>query len=295
MRKMAEHPESVSIVIPCWNERETVLPTLEAIKRVVEKHRNDTKWEIIVVDDCSTDGSIEKLKQAQGIRCVFHPTNRGYGAAIKTGIRAATGEVIVTIDADGQHDPACIPQLLEDKAVYHMVIASRMDANVVPFLRRPGKRILAWLMQYLLGEKVPDINSGLRAFRRETMLTYLHLCSNGFSFTMSSTMAFMADGSPVCFVPAKFLNRTASSSSVGVRAACDSLLRIVRLGTVFYPLRLFAPVIVVFLVGGIISLINDVRNMNLGDTTVILFLSSVMLFFFALLADQLSHIRREMR
>ena len=291
---MSQFPKSVSIIIPSFNEAETIGSILhELVHKLAEMV--DVKAEIIVVDDGSADGTAEAVEGTATVRLIRHPVNRGYGASLKSGIEEATGDVIITMDADGQHDPADIPKLISEMDEYAMSAGSRAASSGVPWVRRPGKWFLSRIMNYLCRTKIPDINCGFRAFRKDVIARYLHLCSDRFSFSMSSTLALLSEGHFVRFVEIVCRSRQGSVSQVRFLSGLDALMTLVRLTIVFHPLRVFMPVSLFIGSIGVSSLTYDLAwTFNISDASILLLVSALFILLFGLVSDQIAHVRREL-
>lgn len=288
------YPASVSIVIPAYNEVETINSVLD---NVLSRIRSipEIAWEIIVVDDGSTDRTAEVVAGKKDVKLVRHPLNRGYGMSLKTGITHAEGEYVLTMDSDGQHIDSEIPKLLNGAEEFDLTVGSR-SATTSPAVRLPGKILLAILMQVLLWERIPDINSGMRTMRRKTIMKYFNVISNRFSFTMSSTIALMSEGHFIRFVPIESKPRDrAGRSQVGLFSGFSAILTIIRVILIFHPLRLFLPLSLIFGCMWFISLVYDLMNDNISDLSQMLLLLSLTSAFFGFLSEQLAHIRRELR
>jgi len=290
---MASFPESVSIVIPCYNEEENIGTVLAELKQKIDQIA-EVRWETIVVDDGSSDATAQKVEKTPWVILLRHPHNRGYGASLKTGIRAAQGEYILALDADGQHNPEDIPRLLADIDGYDMSAGSRMASSGVPRIRRPGKWFLARMMNYLSRTKIPDVNCGFRAIKRQVILRYLHLCSDRFSFSMSSTLALLSEGHFTRFIEINFRNRQGAESQVRIFTAFDAILTLLRLTIVFHPFRVFMPIAFTIGILGLGFLTYDIIHFNITDTTVLLLISSLFVLLFGLISDQIARIRREL-
>jgi glycosyltransferase involved in cell wall biosynthesis len=196
--------------------------------------------EIVVVDDGSEDQTAEKALRA-GARVVRHPENRGYGAAIKTGIVAAKYEVIVIIDADGTYPADQIPDLVTKLETADMVVGARTGSRVhIPYIRRPAKWLLGWLATRIAGKPIPDLNSGLRAFRRDCARQYFSILSNRFSFTTTITMALLADDYHVVYQPINYYQRV-GKSKITPRHFMDFMILVLRMAMLFQPIRVFLP------------------------------------------------------
>jgi len=205
------------------------------------------------VDDGSTDGLAAALVGRQAY-ILTHPENKGYGASLKTGIRSAKGDIIVITDADGTYPSTVIPELvraLEDEG-YDMAVGARTGRDVnIPPVRRPAKFILKKLADYLSETKIPDLNSGLRAFRKDLAFKYFHLLPSGFSFTTTITLALLSDGYNVKYVPIDYLQRTGGKSKIRpLKDFMNFMLLIVRVSCYFNPLKVFLPASLVFLLWG---------------------------------------------
>ena len=236
VKRDAEMP--ISVVLPTYNEEAAVGAQVEAIRHVLSTHGMIN--EIIVVDDGSEDQTAEKALRA-GARVVRHPENRGYGAAIKTGIGAAKYEAIVIIDADGTYPADQIPALVIKLETADMVVGARTGNQVhVPYIRRPAKWLLGWLATRISGKPIPDLNSGLRAFRRDCAKQYFSILSNRFSFTTTITMALLADDYHVIYQPINYYERV-GKSKITPRHFMDFMILVLRMAMLFQPLRVFLP------------------------------------------------------
>lgn len=287
-------PFSLSIIIPVFNESTTVKKVLTDLLAFL----GTKNWltEIIVVNDGSTDNTLQQLKNFNDqIKIISHPYNKGYGAAIKTGVRAAQFDWLLTYDSDGQHEPALIESLIIDHNNYDLIIGARTHGYQGPANRKLGKKFIHWFAGYLVEKKIPDINSGLRLIRRSIMLSYLHIFPDGFSLATTTTLAFLKDGYNVCFVPIQINPRVGHKSTVSYQDGFKTIMFLTRLTMLFAPLRVFLPIVI--MLGGLtlISFIYDLCHYNIADTTVLLFSSFLLIFFFGLLADQIAAIRRRLK
>lgn len=285
-------PEPISVVLPCYNEEETVGEVLREVTETLQ--RVGRPFEIVVVDDGSTDRTVDRV-QASGLahRIVRHPINRGYGAALKTGLQTARYEWVLLMDADGQHPAANILPVLERASGCDMVIGARQGAGS-PLWRSPGKWLLRKLCEFLVARRIPDVNSGFRLVRRVEALRYLHLGSDRFSFTTSLTLAFLSDGRVVGFVPIEVRPRRAGRSQVRLATGMSALMLILRIVGTFNPLRIFMPPTILFFSMGIGYMAWGLwTEANVGDAAVLLIVLSAILFCFGLIADQLALLRRE--
>lgn len=231
----------VSVVIPVFNEEAAVADEIQSIERVLQARA--IPHEIIVVDDGSDDRSAERAT-ATGATVIRHAENRGYGAAIKTGMAAARYEIIVITDADGTYPADQIPELLSRMTDADMVVGARTGANVhIPLVRRPAKWVLNWVATRVAGRRIPDLNSGLRAFYRDCANQYLTILSNKFSFTSTITLALLADDYRVVYHPINYHPRI-GTSKITPWHFMDFLTLVLRLAVLFQPLRVFVPLAV---------------------------------------------------
>ncbi len=273
----------VSIVIPAYNEEDGIAKTVEGIKHVMG--RTATPHEIIVVDDGSEDRTPDKARFS-GIRSIRHDSNRGYGASLKTGIQAARGEWIIITDADGTYPNVRIPDLLRHAGEYDMVVGARQGG--VPLFRRPAKWVLAKLANYLAETRIPDINSGLRIFRKDLALRFARILPSGFSFTTTITLASLCHGYRVKYIPIDYHKRTGRSKIKPVRDTYNFLMLIVRTTFYFNPLKVFMPIGFLLFGLGITKMVHEVLAAGgLAETSVLLILAAFQTVALGLLADMI--------
>jgi glycosyltransferase involved in cell wall biosynthesis len=237
-----DEPGGVTVVIPAYNEERGLGPVLEQLRAVLAA--GDVPWEILVVDDGSTDGTAAAARGHDGVRVVAHRANRGYGAAVKTGIRRARHDVICITDADGTYPAEWIPKLaarvLGGEA--DMAVGARTGKNVaIPLVRRPAKWVIGKLANMAAGEPIPDINSGLRAFRRSTALRFFNLLPDGFSLTTTLTLAMATNGYAIEYEPIDYRARVGRSKIRPIRDTLAFFQLILRTALYFAPLRVFLP------------------------------------------------------
>ncbi len=282
-------PSSVSIVIPAMNEA-------DAIADVVSRLRASGPWhEIVVVDDGSKDATAERARAA-GACVVRHPYNKGNGAAVKTGIRHATGEFILIVDADGQHQPEDARRLVERLGEYDLVIGARSSTTQANVRRRLGNAILNWLAGYLAGRRIPDLTSGFRAARREYLHEFLHLLPNGFSTPTTTTLAFLRAGYNVAFEPIDAHRRIGRSKIKLARDGARFFLILLKVITIFSPLRIFVPLSAATLLVGIgYGVWNVLAHARIPNGAVLLILFGVVVFLVGLVSEQISSLRFEKR
>jgi len=283
-----------SIIIPVYNEEKAVKNVLEELR----VYLNEKKYqaEIIVVNDGSTDKTKKILKDIKDIKLINHPYNKGYGAAIKTGAKNAKYDWILCYDSDGQHQPEYIEKLIKYQPEHDMIIGARRGYQG-PIMRQPGKKILRHLAQYLIQHKIPDLNSGFRLIKKSKFEKFTHLFPDGFSISTTITLAFFKQGFNVKYAPI-IIKKRVGKSHVTINDGFKTIMLILRMIILFSPLRVFLPVSGLMFGLALFSLIFDIihtYSFNIGDATILLFISSIFFFFFGLLADQISAIRREKR
>jgi glycosyltransferase involved in cell wall biosynthesis len=271
----------VSVVIPAFNEQDSIGSLVEAL-------RSARPWrEILVVDDGSTDRTAERAAQA-GARVVRHPYNKGNGAAVKTGIREAIGEVVLLMDADGQHDPADAERLVASIGEYDMMIGARA-AGDQPRLRALGNAVFRTLASSLTGRPIPDLTSGFRAARRDRLREILHLLPNGFSYPTSSCLAFLKQGHNVGFAPVTARRRVGTSKIRPLRDGVRFILIIFKVVTLYSPLKVFFPLSAAALLAGTAyGAWNVIEHGKIPMGSALLIQLSVVVFLFGLISEQIA-------
>lgn len=277
----------ISIVFPAYNEAEAIGKVLGSFVTATM----DNGYEIIVVDDGSADGTTEIVKNYP-IRLIKHSKNLGYGAALKTGIRNANGFYVVFCDADGQHCTSDILKVAELSKNYDVVISHRTKGSHVQHNRVLGKGFISLIASVLSGTKIPDINSGLRSFRKDVITKYLHLLPNGFSASTTSTLIVLKRKYNIHWTPIQTKPRIGKSSVKQVKHGIQTLLTIVRTITLFNPLKVFLPASIVLGIWGAgWSIIFWKGGFSIFGA--LLLLSALIIFFFGILCDQVSQMRLE--
>jgi glycosyltransferase involved in cell wall biosynthesis len=278
-------PASVSIVIPALDEAAT-------ISDLVLRLRASAPWrEVIVVDDGSSDSTADVARSA-GADVIRHPYNKGNGAAVKTGIRHASGEFVLILDGDGQHSPDDARRIVAPLGDYDLVVGARSGSTHASTGRRAGNGLLNLLASHLTGRPIPDLTSGFRAARRECLREFMHLLPNGFSTPTTTTLAFIRAGYSVAFEPVNAQRRTGHSK---IRLASDGakfLLILLKIVTVFSPLRVFVPIsLVAFVVGTVYGVWNAVANGRIPNGAVLLILFAALVLLVGLVSEQVSSLR----
>jgi glycosyltransferase involved in cell wall biosynthesis len=281
--------ELTSIVIPAMDEG-------ASIGRVVTELREAARWhEIIVVDDGSRDDTGQRATDA-GARVVRHPYNKGNGAAVKTGIRQATGRFVLIADADGQHRPADAARLVARLDEYDLVVGARSSASQAGVSRRAGNALLNGLASYLTGRRIPDLTSGFRAARRECLVEFLHLLPNGFSTPTTTTLAFLKAGYSVWFEPIDAAQRAGASKIKLGSDGVSFFLILLKVITIFSPLRIFVPVsAAAFIAGSGYAVWTIATQSHVTNSSVLLILLSVVILLMGLVSEQISSLRFEGR
>ena len=282
-------PSTVSIVIPAFNES-------ESIAGVVGVLRSAGAWrEIIVVDDGSGDETGGRAAAA-GATVVRHPYNKGNGAAVKSGIRRATGEFILIVDADGQHPPEDALRLVSRLGEYDLVVGARSTRTQATSARRAGNGALNRLASYMTGRRIPDLTSGFRGARASGLREFLHLLPNGFSAPTTTTMAFLKAGYNVTFEPIEARQRTGQSKIHFARDGTKFLMIIFKIIMLFNPLRIFAPIsLAAFALGAAYGIWNVASHARIPNGAVLLILFAVVVFLVGLVSEQISALRFEGR
>ena len=247
--------------------------------------------EVIVVDDGSRDGTAEAARAA-GARVIRHPYNKGNGAAVKTGIRHASGEFVLILDGDGQHSPDDARRIVDRLGEYDLVVGARSSSTHASLARRVGNGFLNFLASYLTGRPVPDLTSGFRGARRGCLCEFLHLLPNGFSTPTTTTLAFIRAGYSVAFEPVQTHQRTGRSK---IRVASDGasfLLILLKIVTVFSPLRVFVPIsLISFGAGVVYGIANVVAFGRIPNGAVLLILFAALVLLVGLVSEQVSSLR----
>jgi glycosyltransferase involved in cell wall biosynthesis len=277
---------NVSIVIPAFNEEHGVGPVVTELRNVLSQ--KGITAEILVVDDGSTDKTAE-MAAAAGARVLRHRSNRGYGAALKSGISGASHAFVIITDADGTYPCEYIPEMLARLETADMVVGARIGRNVkIPLIRRPAKWALNRLANYMTNAKIPDLNSGLRAFRREVAMQYFSILPDQFSWTTTITLAMHCDKYAVAYLPIDYRQRKGKSKIVPWDAGSFAIL-ILRTAMLFRPLRIFLPVVFLCLLYGVVKMSVDMtRDPNISASALLAFVSALIILLIGMLGDAIA-------
>ena len=280
-------PAIVTVVIPAFEEA-------AAVGAVVQGLRAAAQWrEVLVVDDGSADETAAVATTA-GARVIRHPYNKGNGAAVKTGIRAAAGEYVLIVDADGQHSASDALRLVGFLGEYDLVVGARAGSGQASAARHLGNNALNWLASYLTGHPVPDLTSGLRAARTSGLREFLHLLPNGFSTPTTTTLSFIKAGYSVRFEPIHVVQRLGRSKIRLVSDGAKFFLILLKVITVFSPLRIFLPIAgASFALGAAYAVWTATTQQHITNSSVLLILLAVVIFLVGLVSEQISTMRAE--
>ena len=282
--------KKVSIIIPAYNEEKTIA---EIIFRIRGLH---PCAEIIVINDGSTDNTAAAALES-GAKVYSHPYNIGNGAAVKSGIRAATGDILIFMDGDGQHDPADIQKLLACFPDYDMVVGARTGSGQASFGRAAGNKVYNWLASYVTKFSVKDLTSGFRAVKADIARSFLYLLPNTYSYPTTITLGVLRNGNSVKYLPIKTQKRMQGKSHIrlfhdGVRF----FMIITRIATLYSPMRVFLPVSFVMFVLGLLRYIYTfIVEGRFTNMSALFLVSSVTIFMMSLISEQICQMRYERR
>lgn len=288
-------PPAISFVLPAYNEEDSLAEEIDKISKALKE--GNIPYEFIVVDDGSKDKTFQ-IAQSKGVKVIRHAKNRGVGAGRKTGILAAKNELIITSDADGTYPAEPIPAMIDlmQKENYDMVIGARRgEKGTAYWLRLPAKFFIRKLASYLCRERIPDLNSGLRVFKKSVTLKYFYLLPDSHSWESTITIAFLCNHQSVHFHPIDYFKRSGGKSSFHpIKDTYNYLSLVIRTVMYFNPLRVFLPLSAAVLLGGCVKTIYDwVVYQNIGGFDVMLILSSLLIFMAGLLADLMVVLHRK--
>ncbi|HOD11884.1 MAG TPA: glycosyltransferase family 2 protein [Candidatus Omnitrophota bacterium] len=275
----------VSILIPVYNEEQAIKGIIDQVSSVMQKEKYS--YEVLIVDDASDDKTREEVAKTNA-RLVKRSSRGGAGAARKTGIRAALGKIVVMLDGDGSYEINDIPKMLAFFPEYDQVNGARTsEQGTLKYLRAPAKWFIRKLACYLTDTNIPDLNTGLKAFKKDIMLRYLWVVPNGFSCVTTMTLAFLCNGHSVKYIPTSYYPRIGQSKFHPVKDTYQYFLTVVRMVTYFNPLKIFLPMSFGLFLIGIAKSLYDFFFVigRLQQSDIIILLASVMIFSLGLLAD----------
>jgi glycosyltransferase involved in cell wall biosynthesis len=281
---------NVSIILPAYNEAETIGTIVAKIKSLYPR------FEVIVVDDGSKDDTAQVASNA-GAAVYSHPYNIGNGAAVKSGIREASGEILVFMDGDGQHDPADIAEMLSHFPTYDMVVGARTDGGQASLGRALGNTLYNWFASYVAKFNVKDLTSGFRAVKADIARNFIYLLPNTYSYPTTITLGVLRSGQSVKYIPIRTRKRKAGASNIKlVQDGVRFFMIITRIATLYSPMRVFLPVAVAMFTLGLIryayTYLTEGRFTNMSA---LLFVSSVIIFMMSLVSEQICQMRFERR
>ena len=286
--------EQVSIIIPAFNEE-------KSIKEVIQKIQNtlsslNIEYEIIVIDDCSADNTLKRVEELKDIKVIRHSKNSGYGAALKTGIKNSKYETLIITDADGTYPDNIIPSLIEHSNNHDMVVGARTGEDVnIAFIRKPAKWFLNKLANYLVQEKIPDLNSGLRLLKKQIVKNYLGILPSGFSFTTTITLAMHSDGYNIKYIPINYYKRTGKSKIRPIRDTLNFVQLIIRTILLFNPLRVFNPISFSLFLLAVVKITYDILkyNFHISGSSIVILIVAFQTFLLGYLADLIVTTRKK--
>jgi polyisoprenyl-phosphate glycosyltransferase len=278
----------VSVVLPCFNERDHIEKEVVRIREALETA--GMTYELICVDDGSTDGTRELLAEMPGIRTIFFPRNQGSGTARRIGTSEAVGRIVVWTDADMTYPNELIPDLvreLEDPNYDQAVGARKTEAGTYKFFRVPAKWLIRKLASYLTNTPIPDLNSGMRAFRRDVAQPYLGLLPPGFSCVTTITMSFLSNGHPIKYVPIDYFRRSGRSKFHPFKDAYNYIIQVLRMVMYYNPLRVLMPIGLWLLALAGAKFVYDLvaHSFRITGSTVLVAVAGFQIAALALLAD----------
>lgn len=282
----------ISIIIPAYNEAKGIRSVVERVVETVDKQ--DLDAEILVVDDGSDDDTSTIAEEA-GARVIKHPYNIGNGAAVKTGIRHARGELLVMLDGDGQHSPQDIPRLLDKLGPYDMVVGARTSDSETGVHRDLANMVYNWLASYVCDRRIKDLTSGFRAVKADLARGFVYLLPNTFSYPTTITLATVRSGRSLAYVPIKTSARIGRSKIKLLHDGLRFLLIVLRIATFFSPLKVFMPAsLMMFLTGfgyGLFKVV--VLGTRYGPTSAMLMTVAILVFLIGLVSEQVAQLRFE--
>lgn len=277
----------ITILLPAYNEEQSIAATIHSIKQLYPE------FEVLVVDDGSSDNTAQQARDA-GATVKSHPYNIGNGAAVKTGLRAAAGDWVLMMDADGQHDPVDIARLLEHKDKFDMIVGARTKASDTSLHRDLANKIYNGFASYITQFRIEDLTSGFRVVRRTTVQQYIYLLPNTFSYPSTLTMAYLRSGRTIKYVPIQTKARKGKSKIKLLQDGSRFLLIITKVATLFSPLRIFMPVSLVLILTGLFYyLYTFITYHTFSNMSALLFTTSIIIFMIGLVSEQITQMRHD--
>jgi glycosyltransferase involved in cell wall biosynthesis len=284
---VSENHVKLAVVIPAYNEEHAIRGTISKLREALQNEPYSS--EIVVVNDGSTDGTLAAA-QASGARIIDSVVNGGYGSALKTGIAASSSDYVAIIDADGTYPAEQLPRMFEIAQGVDMVVGDRGAAmRNVPLLRRPAKWMLNALANYLAERRIPDLNSGMRVFRRAALTPFIPLLPSGFSFTTTITMCMLSTQARVAYTPIAYGKRI-GSSKIRPQDLFKFVLLVLRICMLFNPLRIFLPLGALLFALGAAKGVYDMFQMNLSESAIFAMLAAIIVWSLGLIADMISRL-----
>ena len=290
---MVSEKSNITIIIPVYNEDNTIGEDIDVIIKTMEKANYG--YEIIVVDDGSTDKTAQIVKAKKGVELIQHSYNKGVGAARKTGILKAKGEIIVMTDGDGTYPNQDIPKLLSYMNDYDMVVGARTGKKVQwPLIRRPARWFIRKLASYLITTKIPDLNSGLRVFKKDLARKFFNILPDNHSWVSTITLAFLANGYTVKYVSIDYYKRKGKSTIHPIKDTYNFISLVIRTVMYFNPLRVFLPLTAIILISAIIRTLYDATVLHrIKESDIMLFLTGLIIGVLGLLADLIVRLQKK--
>ena len=283
--------ENISVIIPAYNEENGIVDVINEIELLMNE--NNIQHEIIIVDDGSTDKTVEKVVSTNA-RLIKHQKNKGYGSALKTGIKASIHDQIAIIDADGTYPVKYLIKLIKNINGYDMVVGARTGKNVnIPLIRKPAKWALNKLANFLTNYPIPDLNSGLRLFRKKSLVKFVHILPDGFSFTTTITIAMLTNNHNIKYIPINYDKRIGKSKIRPIYDTLNFIALITRMVIYFKPLRVLMPIGIILLTIDFVKIIYDIQiyNWHIATSTILLGMVAFNTIILALVADMITTIR----
>jgi glycosyltransferase involved in cell wall biosynthesis len=279
---------SLTVLIPAFNEEENIGQVIDEIR----SKAGSIVDEILVVDDGSADRTSD-VAMMHNARVIRLNSNRGYGRAIKVGYEKANSELVITVDADGQHDPFDIINLFNHFSDTDLIIGNRESILSSGMTRGVGKWLIKTIAEYLSHETIPDLNSGMKLGKTEELKRYVPICPDGMSFSDSLTLTYLSQHKTIKFFPINIRKRESGTSTINVTTAFETILSVLNVIMLFHPGRIFIPISMVFLVlGGLWAIPFALAGRGLSVGALLLILVGILIFFFGMIAEQISQIRK---